>query len=196
MAEPKLSQYPKAAFTFHPSAAPFNMPQQTYLSRNPDDRYSYIATGALVFDTSVPNAPRVLLLQRSASDSMSSQWEIPGGGCDDDDKSILHAAARELWEEARLKATWIGKPTGDMQLFSSRSGKKICKFNFLIKAEMDAEGKLAVSLDPTEHQQYVWACKDDVKARKVGQVPLQFTSSELENIVLNSFAHVNEYDET
>lgn len=40
-------------------------------------------------------------------------WEIPGGGCDDDDESILHAVARELWEEVGLTTTRIGPLVGN-----------------------------------------------------------------------------------
>lgn len=52
--------------------------------------------------------PRVLLVQRAAHDSMPLRWETPGGGCDDDDTSILHSCARELFEESGLRATTVG----------------------------------------------------------------------------------------
>lgn len=55
-----------------------------------------------------PRPPRVLLVQRAAHDSMALRWETPGGGCDDDDISILHSCARELFEETGLHATTLG----------------------------------------------------------------------------------------
>jgi 8-oxo-dGTP pyrophosphatase MutT (NUDIX family) len=39
---------------------------------------------------------------------MPGRQEIPGGGVDDDDESILHAVERELWEEAALTAFSMG----------------------------------------------------------------------------------------
>ena len=96
-------------------------------------------------------------MQRSASDSMPNKWETPGGGVDDEDESILHAVARELWEEAGLKSKQISAPVGEPYLFTSRSGKRICKFNFVVQVKADAESRFTVKLDPEEHQRFVWA---------------------------------------
>jgi 8-oxo-dGTP pyrophosphatase MutT (NUDIX family) len=181
---------PAFDFTFHPSASPFTASQQSYLSAHPDARYNYIATGALVFDTTNPSVPRLLLLQRSASDSMPNRWEIPGGGCDDEDESILHAVARELWEEAGLKAARISAPVGNPHYFCSRSGKRICKFSFVVQAEPDATGRLVVKLNPEEHQRLVWASEDEVKVKKAKDVELNFTTKELEYTILLAFDQV------
>jgi 8-oxo-dGTP pyrophosphatase MutT (NUDIX family) len=178
---------PTFNFTAHPSTSSFAVPYETYLSAHPGEKfkYQYIATGALVFDASTPE--RILLIQRAAHDSMPSRWEIPGGGCDREDASILHGVARELWEEAGLTAASIGPPVGDGHVFLSRSEKLVCKFNFLVDAEKGAGGKLDVKLDSTEHQNYVWAAEEDVKARKVGEVELKFTTSTQEAVVLDAF---------
>ncbi|WPB06758.1 uncharacterized protein RHO25_011418 [Cercospora beticola] len=121
---------------------------------------------------------------------MPNRWEIPGGACDDDDESILHGAARELLEEAGLKATHIGPQVGEGEFFTSRSGKNICKFMFFVEVELDDdEGHLpAVKLDPKEHQQYVWATRQEVEASCSGSTLLQFTTSDLEKAVLESFS--------
>ena len=183
---------PTFDFTFHPSAAPFTDPEQAYLSFHPDARYGYIATGALVFDVLDPATPRILLLQRSASDSMPNRWEIPGGACDDEDESILYAVARELWEEARLKARHISAPVGEPNLFTSRSGKQICKFNFIVEVEMNAKGQLRPRLDPKEHQQFVWASEPEVRMKKANDVELMFTTPELMATVLQGFDQIKE----
>jgi 8-oxo-dGTP pyrophosphatase MutT (NUDIX family) len=174
-------------FTAHPSTSSFAVPYETYLSTHPGEKFKYkfIATGALVFDGSTPE--RILLIRRAANDSMPSRWEIPGGGCDKEDPSILHGVARELWEEAGLTAASIGPQVGDGHFFLSRSGKLICKFSFLVEAEKGAGGKLDVKLDPSEHQNYVWAAEEEVKARKVGDVELNFTTKEQEAVVLEAF---------
>jgi 8-oxo-dGTP pyrophosphatase MutT (NUDIX family) len=161
--------HPTFNFTAHPSTSSFAVPYETYLSTHPGEKFKckYIATGALVFDASTPR--RILLIQRAAHDSMPSRWEIPGGGCDKEDPSILHSAARELWEEAGLTATNIGPQVGDGYFFLSRSGK------------------LDVELDPSEHQNYAWAAEEEVMARKVGDVELKFTTREQEAVVLEAF---------
>jgi 8-oxo-dGTP pyrophosphatase MutT (NUDIX family) len=178
---------PTFNFTAHPSTASFAVPCETYLSTHPSEKFKYkfIATGALVFDTSTPE--RVLLIQRAAHDSMPSRWEIPGGGCDEEDPSILHSVARELWEEAGLTATSIGPQVGEGCIFLTRSGNLVCKFSFLVDAEKAAGGKLDVKLDPSEHQNYVWAAEEEVKARKVGDVELKFTTKAQEAVVLEAF---------
>lgn len=174
-------------FTLHPSVAPFAVPSETYLSIHTGEEFkcNFIATGALVFDASTPE--RILLIQRAAHDSMSSRWEIPGGGCDNEDASILHGVARELLEEAGLTAVSIGPPVGGGQSFLSRSGKLVGKFSFLVDAEKGVDGKLHVNLDPNEHQNYVWATEEEVKARKVDTTELEFTTKEQEAVVLEAF---------
>lgn len=96
-----------------PSISQFAVPRETYLSSRAreNSKYQNLATGALVIDKSTPE--RVLLFQRSAGESMPNLWEIPGGACDETDKSILHGAARELWEEAGLAAASILPLVGD-----------------------------------------------------------------------------------
>ena len=116
---------------------------------------------------------------------MPGRWEIPGGACDDEDESILHGVARELWEEASLKAIHIGPAVGEPYIFSTKSGKRIAKFCFIVEAEQDAG--LEVRLDPNEHQHFAWASEHEVKANKVGDAELEFTAKELQRTVLQAF---------
>jgi 8-oxo-dGTP pyrophosphatase MutT (NUDIX family) len=179
---------PAFNFTAHPSNSSFTVPCQAYFATHPAEhaKYQYIATGALVFDASA--APvRILLIQRAAGDSMPGRWEIPGGGCDDEDPSILHGVARELWEEAGLTAARIGPRVGESYVFVSRSGKVVRKFNFVVEAERGVGERLDVKLDPEEHQSYVWAGEEEVRARRVGDVELVFTTAEQEAVVLEAF---------
>ncbi|KAI9785994.1 MAG: hypothetical protein M1839_008260 [Geoglossum umbratile] len=171
-------------FTAHPSAAPFAVPSETYISTHSagKSKFSCIGTGALVFD-----AGRILLVQRAAGDSMPSLWETPGGGCDAEDASILHGVARELYEEAGLTAASIGPPVGGGHFFRTRSGKQVCKLSFLVDVERGPGGMLRVKLDPDEHQNYVWAAEEEVRTGKVGDVELKFTMDEQEAVVLEAF---------
>lgn len=144
-----------------------------------------------MFDKSDRDTPRILLVQRSANDTMPGKWEVPGGACDDEDESILHAVTRELWEEAGLKATHIREAVGNPHLFVTRSEKCICKLNFVVEVEKDDEGRLQPKLDPEEHQQFVWASEAEVRSRKVGDIELDFTSARLEDAMLRTFEELN-----
>ncbi|EHK21832.1 uncharacterized protein TRIVIDRAFT_151706 [Trichoderma virens Gv29-8] len=175
-------------FTVHQAATPFTVSLQAYLAAHPDSRYSYIATGTLVFDISNQPYLRLLLLQRSANDSMPNKWGVPGCGCDDDDESILHAAARELWEETGLKAIHLGAPVGEPHFFSSESRKRICKFVFPMQVETNNEGHMTVTLDPREHQCFAWASEEEVKAKRIEDIELDFTTKDLVCTVLEAFS--------
>jgi 8-oxo-dGTP pyrophosphatase MutT (NUDIX family) len=179
---------PPFKFTTHPSSSPFTVNSQAYLRGHPDSKFNYMATAAVVFDNADPSDPRILLVQRSPLDSWPNCWEIPGGACDDDDQSILHGVARELWEETGLVATRIGPTVGDVHLFVSRSGRQIGKFIFFAEVEKDADGKrLKVKLRPDEHQNFVWANEADVRAKMAGKIELEFTSKVLEATIIQAF---------
>jgi 8-oxo-dGTP pyrophosphatase MutT (NUDIX family) len=179
--------HPTFNFTSHPSVSSFAVPYETYLSNHAGEnlKFKFIAVGALVFDGSTPD--RILLLQRAANDSMPSLWETPGGACDKEDPSILHGAVRELWEEAGLTAASIRSQVGDGYLFETKTGKQVCKFNFLVEPEKNPDEKLDVKLSAREHQNYVWAAEEEVKAGKVGDLELKFTLVEQKEVVLQAF---------
>ncbi len=92
----------------------------------------------------------MLLIQRAAHDSMPNRWEVPGGAVDDDDPSILHGAARELWEEAGLKAVRFThivtteKRAGEVPgfIFTNRHGTRFfCRFTFAVEVESYEAGE-------------------------------------------------------
>lgn len=177
-----MPKAPEFKFSTHPSASDFLVPSQSHFSQRPEGReqYQYLATGAVVFDKS--NPPRILLIQRAANDSMPNLWETPGGACDDEDETILHGVARELWEEAGLMATRIGPQVGAGYVFHTRSGKTVSKHTFI--AEVDSE---EVRLDPAEHQRHLWATEEECKKRKAGDVAFEFTHRNQEEVVLQAF---------
>lgn len=113
---------------------------------------------------------------------------------DDDDKSILHAVARELWEEAALTAVSIGPLVGDPHFFETRSGKRICRFNFLVETK-STEGTTDVKLNPEEHQRFVWASEEEVRARKVGDLEIEFTTTDPVATILEAFRIRREVEE-
>ncbi|KAH4189081.1 hypothetical protein HBH42_139050 [Parastagonospora nodorum] len=178
-------------FKQDPALAEFSLPKQLYLAAHPNACFDYIATSTLVLDTSALTKPRILLLQRSASDSDPNKWEPPGGACDDDDLSILHGAARELWEEAGLQATRFCGQVSEPYFFTLDDGKIVCQFNFLVQVDVNDYGHPPdTRLDPKEHQRFIWATEDEVKARRVDDVELDFTRAEVERTVLLAFQYV------
>jgi 8-oxo-dGTP pyrophosphatase MutT (NUDIX family) len=117
-------------FTHNSVLSDFTVTTAEYLKARPDAAFSLLATGVLVFDTTTASQPRVLLLQRAAHDSNPNKWEPPGGACDDEDASILHGAARELWEETGLQAKKFVGAVGEPYVFSLRSGRVVSRFYF------------------------------------------------------------------
>ncbi len=182
-----MAEYPAFSFDYHPLVAEFAVSKYSYLAVRPGASFGYIATSALVLDTRITSNPRLLLLQRAASDEEPNKWEPPGGACDNDDKSILHAAARELWEEAGLHAARFSGLVGDPYFFTLSDGKKVCQFNFAVHVRADNGTPSVVRLDPKEHQDFVWATEGEVKARKAGDRDLDFAREEVERTALLIF---------
>ncbi|RYP92283.1 hypothetical protein DL770_001596 [Monosporascus sp. CRB-9-2] len=226
-AEPVPGPVPAAptTFTVSPSLAAFQKPLRAYLDANP--RYGAIVVGACVFDNgnrtttdttttlaiddkdnSAPASatqqekgeqePRILLLQRAPTDSMPLRWEVPGGACDHEDETLLHAVARELWEESGLRAasiealvfsgSGIGTGTGtgviDHDVFFSRRGLRVRKFSFVVGVE---EGPAEVRLDPAEHVAFLWVTEEEARRGRHGDVALEFTTPRQREVVLEAF---------
>ncbi|KAK1471627.1 NUDIX domain-containing protein [Colletotrichum abscissum] len=99
---PQTPTFTDLNLTYPPSLEHYNIPAATWLMKNAKS-WDGLATSALVFSPST-TCSKILLVQRTAHDSMPLLWETPGGGVDPDDTSLLVACARELWEETGLQA--------------------------------------------------------------------------------------------
>jgi len=188
-------------FVSHPSVSAFHSHYRVHLSTLPTDTFTvrpnYIGTGALTFDSH----SCILLIQRASTDSMPNLWEVPGGGCDEEDPTILHSLTRELYEESGLIATKVGPLVGKGHVFVTSSGKVVCKYNFVVGIDTASEsdkphgedtgsnrnGWVKVKLDPTEHQNYVWATEEEVRTGKVRDVELKFTNAAQKQVILDAF---------
>ena len=179
-----MGEPPLFDFTHHASVNDYAISTHDYLKARPNAAFSLMATGVLVFDTSNETKPRILLLQRAAHDSNPHKWEPPGGACDDDDKSILHAAARELWEETGLEASRFVGLVGQPYIFSLRSGKTVSRFYFLAQVN-DFQ---SVKLDPNEHQNSLWVDEEEVRSGKANGVDLKITAPEVVQLILQGFS--------
>ncbi|KAM3452733.1 hypothetical protein MY3296_004302 [Beauveria thailandica] len=157
--------------SFEPTVADFNVSLSAWLAAHRKD-FAGVHSSAVIFDSLLhPSSPgRILLVQRSATDSMPCKWELPGGAVDDEDATILDGCARELKEETGLTALHVVRritegPDGEqLTVFTNSRGTKIfCKFVFEVRV---SEGE-SIVLDPEEHQAWVWASEDEVMAGKI-----------------------------
>ncbi len=110
---------------------------------------THFATGIAVVD-----GGKVLLVQRSLHDYRGGQYELPGGGVEENE-GLLDAAARELVEETGLT---IGTLKGMFKGFDYSTSKKpkVRQLNFLVTTTTGE-----IRLDPNEHIAYVWSGPDD-----------------------------------
>ncbi|KAF5984971.1 NUDIX hydrolase domain-containing protein [Fusarium coicis] len=172
------------------SSPPPPQKSRGYLTYESDSSFFWIHRYTLVLDTTASSEHRILLLQRAETDDDAGKWEPLGRACDECDKSILNAAARELHEEAGLDAKGIGGPVGKHHFFTLDDGRRACQFNFLVRVDM---GNQAVKLSPDEHQRFIWATEDEVKSRKVADIDIEFTRDEVRRTVLTAFHHEKQH---
>ncbi|KAK4250618.1 hypothetical protein C7999DRAFT_11588 [Corynascus novoguineensis] len=137
-------------FTYEPSVAALNISVKSFVAARPI--IANAAASAIVFSRAT-GEDRVLLIQRAPHDSMPLLWEVPGGACDPEDETILHAVGRELWEEAGLKLKRVVRQVGpELALLGKNLWAKVT-----CEVEVEVEGGDSdtvlpkVTLDPNEH---------------------------------------------
>ncbi|KAK0629412.1 NUDIX hydrolase domain-like protein [Bombardia bombarda] len=171
-------------FSFADSLRLFNVSSDAYLSANPT-----ITT--LVVSVVVMHNSRVLLIQRAATDGFPLQWECPGGGVDDGDVTLLHAAGRELREESGLIMSHAEAVLDDSTEWEHGNGR--CrKITFLARIDSVSQAPLmpAVTLEPTEHQDFVWATKEEVERGLCDGRKLDFAYVGQSDTILHAFGSI------
>lgn len=179
------SQTGSAAFTHDPKLSSFAVPVSTYLSSLPESpsQPQAIAAGALIFSP----ANKILLVQRAASDSRPHLWEVPGGGVDASDATILHGVAREVFEETGLAVIRVKRlipaEGGHGRTFVTSRGLRIVKLEFEV---MVREGD--VKLDEKEHQAFAWVGEEECRAGRTTEgLVFRFTARGQEESILEGF---------
>ncbi|KAI8960378.1 NUDIX hydrolase domain-like protein [Daldinia sp. FL1419] len=165
-----------APFTSPDSLVAFKLPLKAYLQKNP--QFNSVAVAAFVFN----DEGKLLVVQRAAHDSFPLLWEVPGGACDYEDESLLHAVARELWEESGLRAKSIVAAVGEGISIPYRGNRLMFKCSFLTEVE-----HYDVKLDPNEHQAFLWVTEEEARAGKCGDVEFKYTTKEQQCIVYEAF---------
>ncbi|KAL2108484.1 hypothetical protein VUR80DRAFT_3761 [Thermomyces stellatus] len=183
-----------ATFSVSPSLSPYLHPPAALASTFPKPIDCFIAS-TCVFD----RFNRLLLIQRSATDGWPLMWEIPGGSVDATDKTVVHAAARELREEAGLTATRFVACVDDFgegrapHVWEDDDPDKDwlwCRLAFVV----EVEGTEGVVLDEREHRDLVWASEEDVKEERAADRELKFVTPQMKEILLASFRVKDEID--
>ena len=159
--------------------------------------YHMLAVGACIFTPTSAHHPhpRLLLLQRASTDSYPNVWEFPGGAAEFSDPSILHSVARETFEETGLRLTRFVRQIGDGTKWTTRA-KTWLKLVFEIQVvelhdtiPAAAEEDLApVTLDPQEHQKYVWATEAEIRQCTTTSGPYPTMTEEQRQVMLQAFA--------
>ncbi|EOO03639.1 putative nudix domain-containing protein [Phaeoacremonium minimum UCRPA7] len=120
-----------------------------------------------------------------------TRWEVPGGATEHTDATLLHAGARELWEEAGLRMASVRRCVDATRGFVD-GGKRWRLITF--EAEVDGgdgEAPPPVTLDPEEHVAYLWATEEEVRARRCGDVELDFAFKEFADMIMGAFEERN-----
>lgn len=153
---------------------------------------TYLIQEQLVASAPPPTPETLLLLvQRSSQDSIPDRWEVPGGSSDENDPTILHSVARELFEETGLHLTRFNRQIGPGVRFETGrepQKKQWLKLSFEVEVSeiprishshvhhQDNMARLGnddlvagqvldavIKLDPEEHQNSAWATEEDIR---------------------------------
>ncbi|EUC44314.1 hypothetical protein COCMIDRAFT_6384 [Bipolaris oryzae ATCC 44560] len=152
-----------------------------YLSQH--TQHDVLVTGAVVFDKD----GKILLVQRAADEkAFPDFWEIPGGKVEDDDETILHAAARELKEETGLRAIRVLRKVAQFTFGDEKPGRPTTRWLKLI-FEMEVDHADAVVLDPVEHQRFVFASEEEVVNDRAGEMVFKYINATNKAVKLEAF---------
>lgn len=61
------------------------------------------------------------------------------------------------------------------------------KYTYLVEAETTGEGEMKVEIDPEEHDDFVWATEEEVRADRCGERVFEWTSEHQKLDILRAF---------
>ncbi|KAL2071712.1 hypothetical protein VTL71DRAFT_12947 [Oculimacula yallundae] len=177
-------------------------------------RFAELCVGGLIFrHEPLTQKPEILLIKRASTDFFPDAWEIPGGGVDSTDFTLLSAVSREVWEETGLvvkniicqvwdvkagekvlgsdgKDAIVGAKPGEGEVeFTGGRGEIWCKLNFVVDVGEVKEGQ--VVLDPEEHQDWKWFDRQAIKEASANGI--DFISEQAVRIMERGF---DEYEKS
>lgn len=155
----------------------FTLPLPAFSKTRP--HLTDFVVGGLIFSKPPPTdpttAPRILLLQRAATDAFPGFWEGPGGLVEPTDASIVAGVAREVLEESGLHVRRVVDLVAVDEWVQMKPDRvhRVAKFTFLVEVEEAqaqsetrtglARWEEGVLLAPEEHQAFVWATEEEVR---------------------------------
>jgi 8-oxo-dGTP pyrophosphatase MutT (NUDIX family) len=182
--EYKKGLRPAFSFTVSDAAKTFNVPTATFLENSTTGVQRLVASALVFCDDGGPR--KTLLIQRSSTDENNpNMWESPGGGVEDDDASVLFAAAREVWEETGLEVSHFRYGVGEEPVIAVDRKDDGVVWGWVL-LDVDVTG-YDVILNPREHQRFLWATKEEVEQSKAGSTELQFASPIFQANALRGF---------
>ena len=177
------------AFTIPSHLTTFNTPLAAFSASRPE--FTDFVVGGLIFSASNEDtgpSTRVLLLQRSLSDSYGGYWEAPAGGVDATiDGTILEATAREVREETGLHVSRFVDLVAVDEWTREKPDMvhKAAKFTFLVEVQEAGSGgwEEGVKLEETEHQAFAWATEEEVREGVAEKGPYRFVGAGGRNLL-------------
>lgn len=158
-------------YTVAPHLEYLNVPLAEFSASRPE--FESFAVGGYIFterpSTTATANPRILLIQRAMTDTMSGCWEGPGGAVEPDiDQTLLDGVAREVLEETGLNVSRFVDLVGvDSWQHLRRNGEmlRIAKYSFILEVYEAKEPyeEIPIRLEPTEHQAFDWALEAEVR---------------------------------
>lgn len=152
------------AFTHDASLTPaFFKPSSAILAANPP--ISNLCIGALIISRVASGQRRLLLLRRAATQTtFPSRWEIPGGGIDPLDETLLHSVVRKVKKETGLTVTHVSRVAGatGREWDDVGDGARWRKYTF--EVEVLGADDVEVRIDAVQHAQWMWVASGDLEA--------------------------------
>ena len=161
----------------------------------------HLAVGALIIISPSPSSSHLaLILQRTSTDAFPSLYDVPGGGVESSDLTLISALEREVFEETGLRVSrvvdvvhsyeWEWRVGWARRITTGTGGgERKRKFVFLVEVkEMEClkeEEKIGVKikLAEREHQAYRWIGEGEIDERLDGRREMDFISrDEVEGI--------------
>ncbi|KAH8729102.1 NUDIX hydrolase domain-like protein [Phaeosphaeriaceae sp. PMI808] len=166
-------------FDYPSSLQEYAVNETEYLRQHPE--YNVLCTGIVVFNED----GKLLLVQRAADErAFPNAWEVPGGKVDDTDETLLHAAVRELKEETGLTATRVRRKVAEFTFADGKRAEPITWLKLIFEMEVK---DTKVSLDPIEHQNFLFVSEEEVVKDAVGDVKLEYVSPPNKTVKLEAF---------
>ena len=178
-----------------------------YLQDHP--QITNLAVGAFIFSSANPSAgdtrtsPRLLIIKRaSAERGFPNKWEVPGGGTEIFDATIIRSLARETFEETGLRLTKVVREVGNAQEWGNKKGRwRKLNFEIEVATEQPSQNQVdsiedetcstnkmyqypTVTLDPKEHQAFAWVTASELREKQYS-----ITTSEQFELMLSVFAN-------